>query len=421
MDDLFGFLARAKPASLFRLLEKLPLEDVAIVLAGLPAGQGVQAMAFFPENVQAELMPAMREARRIDPARAAKTADLVRKTIESARNARVETAAKTPAPPAAAPLSTKPAAPSARPSGNAAPINPVHADRGYPPAPRRPHPAGDVDNRPVSPSASRSDASPRPWKPRSAASSPINGPALPGKPPPVSGDPLQSPLAKAGLLDLIGRAKDKLFAKNPEKSPAPPTRGGGADGKRIPPPLQNAASRPPAREGMAPRGVVRVEKTPRVIGLPAARPPLSEPGSASGGARRMDGKAILAAILRTAGPELRDAVRRDDPSLYRELRGRMFYFDDLLYTEDGALARVFTAAPAAESALALKFAAPALRERVLRAVSPGRAAALRDVPPGRTGFDAVENAQKKVLDVALQLQAAGRILIDPRDPDLAKQ
>ena len=133
----------------------------------------------------------------------------------------------------------------------------------------------------------------------------------------------------------------------------------------------------------------------------------------------MDGKAILAAILREAGPEIRGNVRHDDPSLFRELRGRMFFFDDLIYTEDGALAQVFTAAPAEESALALKFAAPALRDRVLRVVSPGRARALRDARGGRAGMDDIESAQQKVLQVALRLQAAGRILIDPRDPDLA--
>jgi flagellar motor switch protein FliG len=133
----------------------------------------------------------------------------------------------------------------------------------------------------------------------------------------------------------------------------------------------------------------------------------------------MDGKAILATILREATPEVRGAVRHDDPALFKQLRDRMFYFDDLALTDDNALARVFTAAPTEESALALKFAAPALREKVFRAVSPGRARALREHAAARAGLDEVEKAQQTVLDVALQLQSAGRILIDPRDPDLA--
>ncbi len=54
----------------------------------------------------------------------------------------------------------------------------------------------------------------------------------------------------------------------------------------------------------------------------------------------------------------------------------------------------------------------------MRVVSPGRARALSETPK-RSGLDDIEEAQKKVLAVALQLQSAGRILIDPRDPDLA--
>jgi flagellar motor switch protein FliG len=133
----------------------------------------------------------------------------------------------------------------------------------------------------------------------------------------------------------------------------------------------------------------------------------------------MDGKAILAAILRQADAGVRANVRREDPLLYRDLRSRMFYFDDLMLTGDSSLAMIFTAAPIDVSALALRFASPALRERVLGAVSPGRARALRDAPAKRNGLDSVEAAQKKVLSVALQLQAAGRILIDPNEPDLA--
>ncbi len=169
-------------------------------------------------------------------------------------------------------------------------------------------------------------------------------------------------------------------------------------------------------------GIV-VGNTPRVIG---PRPPEAKAGSGVGGkakdgARSMDGKAILAAILREAGPKVRHTVQDDDPALFKELRRRMFYFDDLILSEDKALAQVFTAAKAEDSALALRFAAPKLRDRVLRAVSPGRARLLLEAGSGRAGVDAIEAAQKRVLGVALQLQAAGRILIDPRDPDLARE
>lgn len=258
---------------------------------------------------------------------------------------------------------------------------------------------------------------PVPWTPRAATSSPINGPALPGKPP-VSGDPFESPLARAEFL--LGWAQEKFMpksAKPPADRPPPPSR-------KVPPTRPAAPAskggRPEPREGVVDFGKVEYNATPRVIGpRPKAEEMLGDEALPAPGARRMDGKAILAAILRNAPREVRRAVRRDDPKLLRELEGRMFYFDDLIYTEDSALARVFTAAPADTAALALKFAAPALRDRVLAAVSPGRAKALMDTPR-RAGLDAIEAAQNQVLSVALKLQAAGRILIDPRDPDLAE-
>lgn len=396
MEEHFAFLKTARPAGLFRLLGKLPPDEAAVVLAGLPASLRVQVMAYYSESRQAELMPALREARRADPTRAAAVAASVQKTLAAARNAREATGAPEPTAPAAPTAAPAPGT-APKPAAGAAPIRAAAA--GPKPAPERAAP----------PAATGRPGRPTPWTPRAATTSPINGPALPGKPA-VAGDPLKSPLIKAQLMELIGRAREKFLPG--EKRPA-------SGGKPAVPPLRRPApgGKPEAREGVLPRGAVGVGAVPRLLGSGPTRrpaPDIEKPAPA----RRMDGKAILAAILRNADAGTRENVRHDDPSLYRELRERMFSFDDLLVTGEADLARVFTAAPAAEAALALKFAAPALRDRVLRVVSPGRAEALRDVPRGRAGLDAIERAQKRILDVALQLQAAGRILIDPRDPDL---
>lgn len=240
---------------------------------------------------------------------------------------------------------------------------------------------------------------------------------------------MRSPLAKAGLLDLIGRAQEKFMPKGTAREGAV-VKAGSGEGERARPVSGRRSvvkgvgkgGRPEPEEGVVGAERVVVGSTPRVIG---PRPRAEElvggerVRAVEAGARRMDGKAILAAILRSAGAEVRGVVAREEPQLFNELRGRMFYFDDLIYTEEGALARVFTAASAERAALALKFASPRLRERVLRSVSPGRARVLRDCPR-RAGMDEVEAAQREVLGVALKLQAAGRILIDPRDPDLMK-
>lgn len=513
MAGQFDFLAKAKPASLYKLLEKLPTDEAAIVLTGLPHTLAIQSLAFFPEDLQGMFLPLMREARNVPAQERDEVAGKIRTMLGAAKAAKdgktqvipkpdVAHAAQTPGPASAPAKAAKPGiAATLNKVQNTAPLNPIVPPPTPPqtmhsseqpaqpapvppqamkppvaknpmagmanpyeaaPPPKAPLPeknaaqtpaasplAGlgaklkDVINKAAAsasaatqktpqtpsqtppqspPQTARPKPEPRPanfgkpmpWVPRTATSSPINGPALPGKPPPVSGDPFTSPLARAGLLDLIGRAQEKLLPKGTVRRADNAARPAMRHPQQRP--RVGKDGRPKPREGLALPGEVEFSKTPRVIGpRPRQR---EEPRTAAGeGARRMDGKAILAAILREAGPEVRGSVQDEDPMLMRELRGRMFYFDDLIYTEDAALAKVFTAAPAETAALALKFAAPELRRRVLGAVSPGRARALEDTSK-RAGFDAVEAAQKKVLDVALQLQAAGRILIDPRDPDL---
>lgn len=380
MPNLFDFLKNAKPASLYKLVQQLQLGDAAIVLAGLPAGLSVQVLAYFSEAGQNRLVPAMREARQADRARAMQAVEAIKRILAETKKAagtapEADGGQAVPGPGTAVPA--KPLAPASRPQPPAR-------------AGARPPPGRDK---------------PLPWVPKTATASPINGPAIPGKPP-VEGDPMRSPLVRSGFMDLLGRARETLLPKaGTPRKPAPPgrPRSGGAAGP----------DRPPAVEGVIGSKAVTLNPKPRVLGVGAEK---AAPGA---GARRMDGKAILAAILREADGGVRKNVESDDPGLFRELRNRMFAFDDLNVTGDAALAQVFTVAPAAEAALALRFAAPALRRRVLRVVSPGRAEALRDVRPGRIGLDAIEQAQKAVLGVALQLQAAGRILIDPRDPDLA--
>lgn len=392
MANPFDFLAKAKPASLYKLAQKLDANDAAVMLAHLPTTVSIQVMAYMSEAVQADMMPAMRSARQTPPEQAAAVADAIKQRLLAQRDA----PRPHPGPGSAPAPSPGPVTPG-RPNPYAAAANPTASAVPPPPRPR------PTDK-------------PKPWVPRAATGSPINGPAIPGSPEPVTGDPFKSPLAKMGLMDLIGRAKDKLLPKAGTPAPASASPARQTPANRIP---AGPPKRPAAREGVA--RSVSINPTPRVIGgkPPPRRSGTGAPdGKAKPGARSIDGKAILAAILREAGGTVRDNVKLDSPELFSELRKRMFVFDDLMLTDDNALARVFTAAPVSDSALALRFAAPALRDRVLRVVSPGRAEALRDPPAGRTGMDSIEKAQQAVLDIALRLQAAGRILIDPRDPDL---
>ena len=487
---MFEILAKAKAGALYKLLSKLPVEEAAIVLTHLPNQLAIQVIAYYPGEMQAEIGPAMVDARWAEPEKIALADRKIRHMLQQAKQSLAaksqtsvlpkeakdaapqptsgekptaalakterETAAdeqREPPPPPAPPPApqrrlverARPGTPVARPAssqfgkgGN--PYQAAAETAGPPKAiPPQTKPGENAEAKPglaarakelaksmmrpppARPPAAekRKNEGPKPWVPRQATSSPINGPALPGTPPPVAGDPFASPLAKAGLLDLIGRAQEKLLPKGSTlpsaKNPVP-----AAPSSRPPQrPKIGKNGRPEPLEGILAPGSVDLVKTPRVIGPGVPRPDRRESAPPPQNARRMDGKAILAAILREAGPSVRGTVRHDDPVLFKQLRDRMFYFDDLVLTEDNALARVFTAAPTEDSALALKFASPALRDKVLRAVSPGRARALREHAGDRAGLSDIEKAQQTVLDVALQLQSAGRILIDPRDPDLA--
>jgi flagellar motor switch protein FliG len=369
MEKPFDFLKNADPSALYTLLRKLAPGDAAIVLSGIPNLLAVQTMAFYPGENQAELMRCMRAARRGEPGQAETVAARVRDLLLEAKKER-ETKRILADRPMAAPGRENPYA-------RAAAV------------------AGEIRNGNGNPNRSEQL---RPWIPRQTEGTPINAPAQAFRQPPVAGNPAESPLIRSGLMDLIGRAREKFLP-----GARPPARAGSAA-----PPAARAPSPARATAGTPARGKA-----------PIRRPAAAVREKAGGGARHLDGKAILAAILRHAGAPVRDNVRRADPALYREMRERMFYFDDLTLSDDNALALVFTAAPVAASALALRFAAPGLRERVLRAVSPGRARLLAEAPALRAGLEAVEEAQGKVLTVALQLQAAGRIVIDPNDPDLA--
>ncbi len=141
--------------------------------------------------------------------------------------------------------------------------------------------------------------------------------------------------------------------------------------------------------------------------------------------RSVDGMALAAQILRFAPEAVRHNIAEEEPALYQALRSRMFVFEDLVQTNDRDLSEVFTAVEPKTAALALRFAPPALTQRALEVISSRRSALIRDeMEAGAAGRERVrvsdiEAAQQTVLTTALALQKAGRVVIDPHDPDLA--
>ncbi len=391
-DNPFEFLRQARPGSLYRLLEQLPEEDSAMVLAHLPPTLTAQVMAYFPDSKQGNLLAGMREARRAPASAAEQTVTRMRQMLANAKNA-------APAQP-----ETEKKTGSGQSGGQS---------------------AMKTTGSTITSAYGKSSPSPQPWKPRVTNETPINAPQRPNQPPAVKGDPAKSPIGKLNLLELLGLAKPPAGAAKDDQRQTLP-----ASAKTTPLP-----PKPPSKGVLRNPGLT-ISKTPRVLGIGKqppvaprqlpAKPPAAakrpEAGSEEGEGRKMDGMAMLAAIMRNASVDVRHNVAEENPALFKALKERMFVFDDLIVSDDEALAQIFTVAPLGDAALALRFAPPLLRDRAMRAVSPRRAAMLRDEglsQNARSGLDDIEEAQKRVLEVALRLQSAGRILIDPDDPDLA--
>lgn len=155
----------------------------------------------------------------------------------------------------------------------------------------------------------------------------------------------------------------------------------------------------------------------------ASRRQAAPPAPAPKGGHPIDGMGIAAGILRHAPRELRMRIAEEEPELFARLRKRMFSFDDLERTPPDSLGLVFTEIEPETAALALRFASPRLIQRAMASVSSRKADLIRDEiersAQARVRLESVEEAQNDVLETALSLQAAGRIVIDPSDPDLA--
>ena len=366
MSNPWEFLRGANPDALAALLrEEGPLVAGAVV-AHLSLPEATKALSRVDATKRSAILDAARKAKTAPPVLLNGVAEAVKAKLRSAKT----------------PSSANPAT-NARPSPSDARLSPAVAGK---PAATRTPPPGVINPKP--PPAKLS--APQPWKPRQADREPIN----PSTNRASSPDPLSRPAA-AKLEELLAQARKKLAGENPQKA-----------------------------AGFIPAGSVPVDRAKaRVPGPLSAKPaPPRSPAPIVAGARRFDGQAVMAAILREAGADVRDVIRAADPKLFEALKSRMFIFDDLERSGADALGAVFTAAEVKDVVLSLWFSSPRLRERVLASVGSGRAAMLAGElkrPMRGISISSVEAAQERVLKVALRLQSLGKILIDPDDPDLA--
>ncbi len=151
----------------------------------------------------------------------------------------------------------------------------------------------------------------------------------------------------------------------------------------------------------------------------------SELGSlVSEGMRRLDGRAAALELLRrsTAAQqaEVLAEIDRDDPTLAADLRGKIFTFDDLSRLSDRDIQQLARDIDGKQLTVALKGAAPAVREKFLKNMSTRAAELLNDdlAALGPVKLALVEEAQAEIAKMALDLADQGRITLVRLDDKL---
>ncbi len=131
--------------------------------------------------------------------------------------------------------------------------------------------------------------------------------------------------------------------------------------------------------------------------------------------RRAAGLAAMTSILEVADPRLGNQILNNlaihDRRLAAKLGRPEFTFDDMAGLDDATLATIFRAADPDLAVLALTGASAELAARMLGRLAPHEAGALRRAMenPGPTRLSDVEEAQREIAQLAVQLECEGRV------------
>ncbi len=108
-----------------------------------------------------------------------------------------------------------------------------------------------------------------------------------------------------------------------------------------------------------------------------------------------------------------EAIEQSDPDLAKELRDRMFTFQDLAALDDRSIQRLLREVESRDLALALRGAPEEVRLRVMRNLSSRAAHSLaEDIERfGPIRLRLVEEAQQKIVDIARHLQESEEIVV----------
>ncbi|MBI3448225.1 MAG: hypothetical protein HY049_04815 [Acidobacteria bacterium] len=126
---------------------------------------------------------------------------------------------------------------------------------------------------------------------------------------------------------------------------------------------------------------------------------------------------MLRAMGRAKGREILATIEADDPETATRIKDRLFLFEDLSHLPARSLGEVLRGVDARKLALALKGTEEAIRDKFLGALSERAAQMIREEMEylGGARVEEIEEAQKEVRDVALQLEAAGTLNLEETD------
>lgn len=114
-----------------------------------------------------------------------------------------------------------------------------------------------------------------------------------------------------------------------------------------------------------------------------------------------------------------EVINKHDKKLGEKIKGLMFVFDNLLDVDDRGMQSILREAPQDKLVLALKGASSDVRDKIFKNMSKRAAEMLRDdlETAGPAKLSDVEDAQKEVLEVALQLAEEGKIMLGSNSDD----
>jgi flagellar motor switch protein FliG len=140
-------------------------------------------------------------------------------------------------------------------------------------------------------------------------------------------------------------------------------------------------------------------------------------------ARGEGGPDRVARLLNLAGEDLEkpvlEAIERRDAELAREVRNRMFTFEDLLRVDSRGMQRVLREVDGKELAMALKVASDELKQHIRKAMSERAAGALEEEMEmlGPVRVRDVEGAQGRIIETVRSLGHSGEITIAGQGAD----